>query len=97
VRNDRAEQTTNETEAGKSAPAKSACVALVPLVQATQWSQASQAQPRLNSIFVTQLIATAGQSPEGRPLYATAHDAYAAYRTTQHRVEGAGTRPRQTI
>ena len=70
---------------------------MVPLVQATRWSHAIQ-QPRPNSIFVTQLMATAEQGPETRrPMCATAHDAFTAYRAAQHWVEGAGIRARQKI
>jgi hypothetical protein len=94
LRDDRPEQTMED-----DAPvdAKPACVALVPLIQATQWS-ASHRMPQPNSIFVTQLIATAEQVPQTRNLRrATAFDALSAYRTNQHWVEGAGIRPRQII
>ncbi|MGH6742643.1 MAG: hypothetical protein ACREDY_27030 [Bradyrhizobium sp.] len=93
LRDDRPEQTTDD---GALADARPACVALVPVVQTTQWS-ASHRLPRPNSIFVTQLIATAEHDPQTRSLRrATAFDALTAYRTNQHRVEGAGIRPRQT-
>jgi hypothetical protein len=94
VSNDRPERTTDESASAK----KSACVALVPLVQAAQWSHPSPQQARPNSIFVTQLMATAEPSPETRqPLRATAYDAFTAYRATQHWVEGTGMRPRLRV
>ena len=89
--NDQSERTTDE-----SAGAARKSTALVPLVQAAQWSHASQ-QPRTNSIFVTQLMATAEPGPETRPLRATAYDAFTAYRATQHWVAGAGMRSRQRV
>jgi hypothetical protein len=92
VSNDQSERTTDE---GAGATRKS--TALVPLVQAAQWSHASQQPARPNSIFVTQLMATAEPGPETRPLRATAYDAFTAYRATQHWVAGAGIRPRQRV
>ena len=93
---DRPEQVANDNAASKT---KSACVALVPVVQATEWSQASnQRQARPNSIFVTQLIATAEQAPQTGGLHlATAFDALTAYKATQHWTGGAGMRARQTV
>lgn len=68
------------------------------MVQAAQWSHAGKPQARPNSIFVTQLMATAEQGPETRqPLCATAFDAFTAYRATQHWVEGTGLRPRPRV
>ena len=82
------------------ADAQPACVALVPMVQAAQWSQAPGPQPsRPNSIFVTHLIATAERAPQTRSLRrATAADAQTAYQANQHPVPGAGAgfRTRQT-
>ena len=92
VSNDQSERTTDE-----SAGAARKSTALVPLVQAAQWSHASQ-QPRTNSIFVTQLMATAEPGSETRqPPRATAYDAFTAYRATQHWVAGAGMRSRQRV
>jgi hypothetical protein len=91
---DRTEQTV---EAGAPVDAEPACTALVPLVQAAQWSS-SHRLPQANSNFVTQLIATVEQVPQTRGLRrATAFDALTAYRTNQHRVEGVGIRARQII
>jgi hypothetical protein len=91
---DRTEQTV---EGGAPVDAEPACTALVPLVQAAQWSS-SHRLPQANSNFVTQLIATVEQVPQTRGLRrATAFDALTAYRTNQHRVEGAGIRAWQII
>jgi hypothetical protein len=97
MRNDnRPEQTADD---GVLTDAKPACMALVPMVQPTQWSQHSTHQlPRPNSMFITQLIATAEQVPQTRSLRrATPLDAYTAYRTNQHPVQGAGIRARQVV
>jgi hypothetical protein len=94
LRDDRTEQTADD---GAPMDAKPACTALVPLVQAAQWSP-SHRSPQANSNFVTQLIATVEQVPQTRSLRrATAFDALNAYRTNQHRVGGAGIRARQII
>jgi hypothetical protein len=74
--------------------ARPACVALVPWVQTAQWSH-RRPLPLPSSIFVTQLIATGGDEPQDS-LSATAFDASAAYTANQHRLTGAGMRPRQT-
>jgi hypothetical protein len=100
MRNDQGEPTTDESLpiAAEPAAKKSTCMALVPMVQAAQWSQASEPQGRPNSIFVTQLIATAEPDPQARrPLHATAFNAFTAYTATQHRLGGAGIRRRQTV
>ena len=76
------------------ADTKPACVALVPLVQTAQWSH-RRPLPLPSSIFVTQLIATGGEEPQTSSS-ATAFDANAAYTANQHRLSGAGMRPRQT-
>jgi hypothetical protein len=71
-----------DTVDGEAEDARPACVALVPMVQAAQWSQdgwqqgqgqqgsgqQSQGQPmsRPSSIFVTHLIATAERAPQTR-------------------------------
>jgi hypothetical protein len=94
LRDDGMEQTAGD---GALVDAEPACTALVPLVQAAQWSSSHQL-PQTNSNFVTQLIATVEQVPQTRGLrLATAFDALTAYRTNQHRVEGGGIRPRQII
>jgi hypothetical protein len=93
--NGRPEQTGDDT----SAEARPACVALVPMVQPAQRSQASgRTLSRPSAIFVTHLIATAEQAPQTRLLRrASAADAQTAYRATQQPVPGAGFRTRQII
>ncbi len=82
-------------EEGVFTDAEPACVALVPLVASAEWKHRASA-PRPNSIFVTQLIATAEQSPQTCSLQrATLADARSAYGV--HPVSGAGIRTRQTI
>jgi hypothetical protein len=77
---------------------KPACVALVPVIPSTQWSHSSGWRWSPNSIFVTQLIATAEQAPQTRSLRrATFADAQTAYHASQRSVRGAGSRTRQTI
>jgi len=94
---DRPEQAA---DGGVVADAEPACVALVPMVQASQWSRSPGPQPsRPNSIFVTHLIATAERAPQTRSLRrATAADAQTAYQANQRPVPGAGAgfRTRQT-
>ena len=94
--NDRPEQSIED---GVVADAKPACVALVPVIPVTPWSQASHLEPsRPNSIFVTHLIATATQVPQTRSVRrATPADAQTAYRANRHQVAGAGIRTRQII
>jgi hypothetical protein len=91
---DRPGQTADD---GVKADAKSPCVALVPIVTAAKWSQASSSQlSRSNSTFVAHLIATAEHAPQTRSLRrATPADALTAYSTNQHRLQGAGMRARQ--
>jgi hypothetical protein len=73
------------------------CVALVPVVASAEWKH-TVSQPRPNSIFVTQLIATAEQVPQTRNLRrATAADAQTAYSAQHHHVQGTGVRTRQII
>ena len=93
---DRPEQTA---DASAQAGAKPACVALVPVVQSTQWTRTSGSPPsRPNSMFVTHLIATAEQLPQTRNLRrATPADAQSAYRASQPHAPGAGIRTRQII
>ena len=77
---------------GLRTEARPACVALVPVVQAAQWSQIpSRELPRPNSTFLTHLIATAEQVPQTRSLRrATPFDAQTAYNANQHWVSGSG-------
>jgi hypothetical protein len=88
---------------GGVADARPACVALVPVVQPTQWTRTvSQPFSRPASTFVTQLLATAERAPQTRSLRrATAADAQTAYSASQHQVQlqarGTGVRTRQII
>jgi hypothetical protein len=80
------------------ADTKPSCVALVPLIETAQWSKPHQQPAPPNAIFVTHLIATKEQAPQTRSLRrATASDADTAYKANQHRLEGGGARPRQTV
>jgi hypothetical protein len=77
---------------------KPACVALVPVIPSAQWSKSSGRQWSPNSIFVTQLIATADAAPQARGLRrATLADARTAYNASQSQSRWAGSRTRQTI
>jgi hypothetical protein len=63
---------------------KPACVALVPVIPSAQWSHGPGRRWSPNSIFVTQLIATAEQAPPTRGLRrATLVDAQTAYHPRQ--------------
>jgi hypothetical protein len=97
---DRPEQMVEDgvfTEDASSAGTKPACMALVPVVPAVQWSHPAHLQ-RADSIFVTQLIATAEQDPQTRALRrATLADAQSAYGATRRHTVGAGIRTRQII
>jgi hypothetical protein len=74
---------------------KPACVALVPVIPSTQWSHGPTRRWSPNSIFVTQLIATAEQVPQMRGLRrATLADAQTAYHTCPSPARG---RTRQII
>ncbi len=79
--------------------ARPACVALVPVVQAAQWSRIpSRELPRPNSTFLTHLIATAEQVPQTRSLRrATPFDAQTAYNANQHWVQRTPIRTRQVM
>jgi hypothetical protein len=96
----RPEQTVND---GAVADAGPACVALVPMVQRTEWTgSAGQPSSRPASTFVTQLLATAEHAPQTRGLRrATAADARTAYSASQRQVQlqarAAGIRTRQII
>ena len=75
-----------------------ACVALVPVIPSTQWSHGPGLRWSPNSIFVTQLIATAEQVPQTLGLRrATLADAQTAYHASQGPVRGAASRTRQII
>jgi hypothetical protein len=77
---------------------KPACVALVPVASAAEWSPNHIQRSLPSSIFVTQLIATAEQVPQTRGLRrATAADAQTAYRANQKPVYSLGGRTRQII
>lgn len=76
-----------QTADNAAAEGKSSCTALVPVVQAAEWSSRHE-PPRPNSIFVTQLIAAEVQNPHtSSPGQAAALNAFSAYRTSQHRIE----------
>jgi hypothetical protein len=84
---------------GIAMEAKPACVALVPVVQAAQWSRIpSRELPRPDSTFLTHLIATAEQVPQTRSLRrATPLDAQIAYNANQHWVARTPIRTRQVM
>jgi hypothetical protein len=84
-------------DGGLPTEAGSACVALVPVVQAAPWSRIpSRKLPRPNSTFLTHLIATAEQVPQTRSLRrATPFDAQIAYNANQHWVQRTLIRTRQ--
>jgi hypothetical protein len=84
-------------EIGVFADLEPACVALVPLVAATQSPQI-QSFSRSDSMFVAHLIATAEQVPQTRSLRrATAADAQTAYGAHPARGPDAGNRTGRTI
>ena len=97
---DRPEQMVEDgvfTEDAESACAKPACMALEPVVPSVQRSHPAHLQ-RADSIFVTQLIATAEHDPQTRALRrATLADAQSAYGATRRHTTGAGIRTRQII
>jgi len=81
--------------AGYGAETRPACVALVPVTASTQWSHGPGLRWSPNSIFVTQLIATAEHAPQTCSLRrATLADAHSAYHPRQR---GAASRTRQII
>jgi hypothetical protein len=100
LRIDRPEQILEDgvfTEDAKPACTKPACMALVPVVPSVQWSHPAHLQ-RADSIFVTQLIATAEHDPQTRALRrATLADAQSAYGAIRRQTMGAGIRTRQII
>ncbi|MGB9118003.1 hypothetical protein [Bradyrhizobium sp.] len=78
--------------------AKSRCVALVPVIPSAQWSHGAGRRWSPNSIFVTQLIATADEAPQTRGMRrATLADAQSAYNSRQSLARGAGSQTRQII
>ncbi len=82
---------------GGASNARPACVALVPMVQRTEWT-AHRQPPRPASTFVAQLLATAEQAPQTRGLRrATAADAQTAYGAGRRQARAAGIRTRQVI
>ncbi|MGC2810390.1 MAG: hypothetical protein WA303_08415 [Bradyrhizobium sp.] len=93
---DRPETTPDD---GIPMEAKPGCVALVPVVQAAQWSQIPGRElPRPNSTFLTHLIATAEHVPQTCSLRrATPHDAQIAYNANQHWVHRTPIRTRQVM
>ena len=91
------DQPDQAIEDGVFTDAGTPCVALVPVVAPAEWKH-TVSQPRPNSIFVTQLIATAERDPQTRHLRrATAADAQTAYSARLHCAPGAGARTRQII
>jgi hypothetical protein len=75
---------------------KPPCVALVPVIPSAQWSHGPGRRWSPNSIFVTQLIATAEQAPQSCGLRrATLVDAQTAYHPRQ--TSARGNRTRQII
>jgi hypothetical protein len=94
--NDRPEQTAIEPAVADQTPA---CVALVPVAAAAQWSRVAD-HPLSRADFVTQLIATAEHVPQTRSLRrGTSADAEAAYAASSHyaAVHGTGIRTRQIV
>ena len=83
---------------GVALEAKPACVALVPLIPAAQWTHGLGRRWTPNSIFVTHLIATADHAPQTRGLRRAAFtDAQTAYNAHQSPPRGVGSRMRQII
>jgi hypothetical protein len=79
---------------GGVADAKPACVALVPVVQRTEWS--AHGQPvRPTSTFIAQLLATSEQALQARGT--TLADAQTAYSVSRHQAHAAVIRTRQII
>lgn len=91
----RPEQTDHGGSVGDTRPA---CVALVPMVQPTEWTKPASQPSRPASTFVAQLLATADHAPQTRSLRrATESDAQTAYNASWHQGTGAGIRTRQII
>ena len=88
-----------EPEVDDGIEAKSPSVALVPVIPSAQWSHSPGRRWPANSIFVTQLIATAEHAPQTRGMRrATLADAQSAYSARrQGLARGAGSRTRQII
>jgi hypothetical protein len=84
-------------EEGLAEDARPACTALVPIVEPVRWSNRLPRRSLPDPTFVTQLIATAEDYPQGRNLRrAEVTDALSAYRPVP-RLQGAGLRTRQSI
>ena len=84
-------------EAIAAEAAKPACTALVPLAEPVRWFNRLPRRALPAPTFVTQLIATAEQFPQTRPLRrADMTDALSAYRVAP-KVQRAGLRTRQSI
>jgi hypothetical protein len=87
----------SQVEEGVFEVVESPSVALVPVVE-TVYQARRLVVTRSNASFVAQLIATDEQLPQTRVLRRAAPaDALSAYRTFEHRVQGAGLWTRQTI
>jgi hypothetical protein len=87
-----------EPEVDDGVETKPPCVALVPVIPSAQWSHGPGRRWPPNSIFITQLIATAEPAPQTRGLRrATLVDAQSAYNARQSLARGAGSRTRQII
>ena len=83
---------------GGVADARPPCVALVPMVQPTEWTRPARQTTPPASTFVTQLLATADYAPQTRSLRrASAADAETAYSASRRPAPCAGIRTRQII
>jgi len=93
------DQPEQRVDDGDFADAEPACVALVPLVASTQWSQIpSQLLTRADPTFVTHLIATAEHVPQTCSLRrATPADAQIAYGARRSTIARPGATTRRTI
>ena len=84
-------------DAGAAEEAKPACTALVPLAEPVRRLNRLPRRTLPDPTFVTQLIATAEQFPQTRPLRrADMTDALSAYQPAVN-VQRAGSRTRQSI
>jgi hypothetical protein len=87
----------SQMEDGVFEDVESPSVALVPVAE-TVYRARRYVVSRPDASFVAQLIATDEQLPQTRVLRRAAPaDALSAYRTSEHRVQGAGLWTRQTI
>jgi hypothetical protein len=86
-----------EIEDGVFEDVEPPCVALVPLAQEVTWA-CKMPLPRPDPSFVTQLIATAEQTPQTRTLRRAAPaDALSAYSTPARSVHAAGLCTHQVV